>query len=204
MRHLHASPQGGSRFLRMRLLCDFDRSEASQGSAGFESSKADSGIIFLTIWYLCSRRCSARPRRSSMRKQSSCQPERRQSVLRSGSSKYSSQALSAVGTEVGCSTNDSRSGSESDCCASRRSDADAHGLRSTRTSRSTRGRSARSRANPRGPLSGPWRQAGGKGSESKTREIRHGRGPSWIRTRDDTGYEPGALTAELRARRGRR
>lgn len=29
-------------------------------------------------------------------------------------------------------------------------------------------------------------------------------GPSWIRTRDDTGYEPGALTAELRARGGRR
>lgn len=27
-------------------------------------------------------------------------------------------------------------------------------------------------------------------------------GPSWIRTRDDTGYEPGALTAELRARAG--
>jgi len=54
------------------------------------------------------------------------------------------------------------------------------------------------------PARAGWRQPGDKGSTSKPQRDRTlDGGPSWIRTRDDTGYEPGALTAELRARGAR-
>src|SRR4029453_6295350 len=47
----------------------------------------------------------------------------------------------------------------------------------------------------------PTKPASDKPSRDEAQQIqRLRRGPSWIRTRDLTGYEPAALTAELRAR----